>query len=81
MDVVKPQQHLLEVESADLLIKSSTVSDIVEQLTALDGFLSDVGDRNGFTILLLQCGLFAELVVLDDVLELEFLRRLNFLLQ
>jgi len=81
VDVVESKQHLLKVVSANFLVERSAVGHIVEQLTALDGFLSDVGDWDGFTILLRHSGLLAELVILDDVLVFEFLSCLDFFLQ
>ena len=71
MDVVDALEHLFEEVSADVFLEGARVGDIVEELTALDHLLSNVGDIDGATVALDPLSLLLEFKVFDDMSVLQ----------
>ena len=67
-------EHLFEVVFADGLREGTRVCNIVEQLAAINHFLSDVGYLTSAVVALLPDALLAEVEVLNHVVVLELLR-------
>ena len=59
--------ELLGVVAHDALIERTRVSDIVEELAAMDKLTDDVGDLDFLSCLLVPDGILIELEILHDV--------------
>ena len=81
VDVVNRLDQLLRVVTHNALIEGARVGYVVEELTTVDKLADDVGDLDLLAILFLPDGVLVEFVILDDVLVVEGLHRLNLVLQ
>ena len=81
VDVVDTEEHLLEVVLGDRLGEGARVRDGIEELTTRDHLLGDVGDLDGRTVFFDHRCVFLEFEVLDNVLMVELLRRIDLLLE
>ena len=81
VDVVNTLKHLLEEVLADLLAEGARVGDVVEELTASDHLLSDVGYLNLLSTRLGHSGAFLKFEVLDHVLMVKLRGGINLLLE
>ena len=81
VDVVNTQEHLLEVELADIFFERTRVSDVIEELTASDHLLSDVCDLDLLSATFDHDGTFLKLKVFDDMSVIELGCGVNLLLE
>ena len=81
VDVVDGLEHLLEEILALVLFECARVCDVVEELSACDHLLSDVGAMNLISILFGVDGVLREMEVLYHVFVVELRGRFNFLLE
>ena len=81
VDIVDTHEHLLEEVFANRLGEGARVCDVVEELTAGDHLLSDVGDFNSRAVLLVHSSAFLEFEVLDDMSVVKLGCCLNFFLE
>ena len=76
MDTLK---HLLEVELADLLSEGTRVGDVVEELSASDHLLDDVGNVLGTTASLVEGSILLKVVIAHHIVVVKLRGRVNFL--
>lgn len=81
VDVVDALQDLLEEILADFLREGARVRDVVEELTASDHLLSNVGDLDLLSVLLIHGRVLLELEILDNVSMVKLVSCLDFFLQ
>ena len=81
VDVVDTLEHLLEEVTADGLSEGARVGNVVEKLTSWDHFLSDVGNLDLLSTLLVPNCVLLEFKVFDDVLVVELGGGIDLLLQ
>ena len=81
VDVVQSLQHLLEVVAADALAECARIGHVVEELTSQDWLLCNVCHWDLVATLFTPSRFLFELVVFHDVLMVELLGGLDFLLE
>jgi len=81
VDVVNTLKHLLEEVLADLFAEGAGVGDVIEELTARDHLLGDVGYLYLLSTILDHSSAFLEFEVFDDMLVIKLSGGINLLLE
>ena len=68
MEVMKPEEYLLEVIPADCFRERASVRYIIEELPTQYGLLYDVSNSHPLPISLLKYRIFLERVIFDDMM-------------